>query len=51
MKGLEYKGECKIVVCGLDAIYRNTVCFLKNLNWLLTWEKNTCIIGKHLLIY
>lgn len=39
MEGLEYKGECKIVVCALDLIYRNTVCFLKSLNWLLTWKK------------
>lgn len=50
MKGLEYKGECKIAVCGLDQIYRNTV-FLKKLELVANLEKNTCIIDKHLLIY
>lgn len=51
MKGLEYKGECKIVVCGLDQIYRNTVCFLKKLELVANLEKDTCVIDKHLLIY
>lgn len=42
MKGLDHNRECKIVLCGQDQIHRNTVlCFLKKMNWLLNYKKQT----------